>query len=211
MAYFDNVKLGYRVWSFEYSWGTVIKLENCYFVVNFDNKDIGSVRYTFDGKKFGDSTASINRTLFWDEVKIEIPEKPKIELKEKEYFIDFAHGWKLCPYCVKHTDGYDKEYKTYLANAGLTRNDKEVAQQALNQIKRFTRLLALRDQECPNSRGFNPRKNELKFAITYDVDEGMYLSFNMYNFMPDKVYFKTKEDAERICDILNSGRFMLDE
>jgi len=212
MAYFDGVKIGDRIWSFENGYGKVIDLYSIEeyklnaIIVKFENGFIDT--YDSNGKK----KCNENQTLFWDKIEIEIPGKPKIELKEKEYFIDFTHGWKLYPYCVKHTDGYDKEYKTYLANAGLTRNDKEIAKQALKQIKRFARLLALRDQECHNSRGYFPRELDEYYYIYWDSNDQKYKVNNAINkIFLNIIPLKTKEDAELICDILNEDRFDLED
>lgn len=88
---FKNAKVGDRVWDFVFDWGTVtrfFKNSNILvgFEVEFDRESIkqryglnGIVLYSFK-----------NQTLFWNEIKFEIPEKPfdleaelrKLEIKE---------------------------------------------------------------------------------------------------------------------------------
>lgn len=67
---FSDVKVGDKVWDFISGWGAVIGKDPLSFKVNygFYNKI-----YNYDGK----IRSCINRTLFWDEVKITAPPKPK--------------------------------------------------------------------------------------------------------------------------------------
>jgi len=195
MVYFDGIKIGDRVWSFEYGWGTVKELiyNSPYPIgVVFDNEQYET--FTLDGK----IEKSCNQTLFWDEIKFEIPKKHKIKLKENEYFIDLEISEVVngCKYA-----GY---------GSGLRRDDKETAEKALKQIKNFMRLLALRDQECPNSRGYEFKLGERNYCLFKKEETGEYDYDNSYNCNYLGVYFKTEEDAQKICDILNYGRFDLE-
>lgn len=93
---FRNARVGDRVWSFTHHWGTIIETDGSLdktidypLLVKFDN-DIVS-RYTIDGKYNKDDTYP---TLFWDEIKYEIPEKPfnlENELRQLE-ITEFRHG-----------------------------------------------------------------------------------------------------------------------
>lgn len=81
---FRNARAGDRVWSFTHHWGTIIETDGSLdktidypLLVKFDN-DIVS-RYTIDGKYNKDDTYP---TLFWDEIKFKIPEKP-FDLEEE--------------------------------------------------------------------------------------------------------------------------------
>ena len=102
---FTDAKAGDRVWSLTEGWGTV---RNRYaphttypLNVEFEN---GSIRtYTLWGLPL---FTDLNPTLFWDEVKIEAPEKPlphlevdtkvlvwvRPELKFKRHFSHFKNG-----------------------------------------------------------------------------------------------------------------------
>ena len=177
MSYFSGVKTGDVVWSFEYGWGVVADVRENLFNVAFGSCDnIISIEYTYDGK----TDNQVNQTLFWDEIKFEIPAKPRIVL-ENDYsdYIDENNFGNINSIC---------------------------------QLVKVARLLALRDQECPDSRGFVPGKDDDKCYIFKDKE----LETDSWTVgMPgpvdeiDKVYFKTFEDAQKICDILNSGRFEL--
>ena len=194
MAYFDGIKKGDRVWDFRYGWGTVksINAEEYPIVVFFP--EFGYHKsYDFNGK----TCKYLNQTLFWDEIKFEVPKKPKIKLKEDKYVIEPT------------LNEIHLECDTKSKRLGFGRNDKETAEKALKQIKRFARLLALRDQECYNSRGtdFAYRNS---YHIYYNGEEEKYMPYKAYSFILGSIYFKTEEDAQKICDILNSGRFDLE-
>ena len=215
MAYFDGVKTGDKVWHFEYGWGKVKNLlkasdlDNQNFninndfdliEVNFDNIYFGCGYFDFDGVAF---YSNGNQTLFWDEVKFEIPKKPKIKLKEDNFIIQFYYN---------KVEELDKPVELgYLKTNGLTRNNKETAEKAFEAIRRFTRLLALRDQECHDSRGFEFEQSKgRKWRIEFDtVEEEYYVTGDIVSKRFD-VYFKTEEDAKKICDILNSRKFDLE-
>lgn len=92
---FSKAKVGDRVWDFIYKWGTIkdidldVPNDNCMTMfINFDNGV--EVRYNLNGEK--EYTLGV-QTLFWDEIKFEIPEKPfdleaelkKLEIKKFEY------------------------------------------------------------------------------------------------------------------------------
>ncbi len=200
MAYFDGVKIGDKVWSFEFGWGTVKELiyNSPYPIgVVFDNEQYET--FTLDGKV----EKSCNQTLFWNEVKFEVPKKTKLELKEYKYLVDLSNC-KISK--VKPIGCEDK--------IGLFRNDEETAKKALKQIKRYTRLLALRDQECPDSRGYvfkYEKQNWYIYKQNCGSDSERYeVHYSEFDCLPCCIYFKTKEDAQKICDILNSGRFDLE-
>lgn len=72
---FKDAKVGDRVWSVGNGWGTVRRItrdEKFPIKVAFDNGDTGS--FILDGKEFVDNSYP---TLFWDEVKITPPPRPK--------------------------------------------------------------------------------------------------------------------------------------
>jgi len=195
MAYFNGVKVGDRVWSINYGWGEVQEVGNDYFKVYFEGIN-NDWYFMYNGFR---ADCDINQTLFWDEIKFKVPKKPNIELSEVEYRIDLIN---------------EELYETKTAmnenfNYAMHRNDKETAEKALKIIKKFSKLLALRDQECPDSRGYEFTKGEPNWYIYRKENYYLISSYSFYT--PDKIYFKTKEDAQRICDILNEERFSLEE
>jgi hypothetical protein len=199
MSYFEGVKTGDRVWSFEFGWGEVTKIEGSFYPIFVEFNSVDKVSwYDYEGKK----ESRVKQTLFWDEVKFEIPKRPKIKLKEDKYLI-----------CLKENRVVTMfDYRG--VKTGIGRNDRETAEKALKQIKKFAKLLALRDQECEDSRGyeFNESKNNwtIKKDLAEEYDKQFVTSVTDYYYFPDRVYFKTEEDAQKICDILNSGRFDLE-
>ena len=71
---FKDAKIGDKVWDFAYGWGVIDYIKhtyNCPIRVDFLNGV--TISYTLDGKPNANSE---NPTLFWDEVKFEIPSKP---------------------------------------------------------------------------------------------------------------------------------------
>ena len=179
MAYFDGIKVGDTVWSVEYGWGKVIELSNEYFEkrikVSFeDAKAIQS--YTYDGIRTLVADGA-KQTLFWDEIEIEPPQRPKIELK--------------------------KDYSRLITHKYFSMPDTSI-----EQLKKFAKLLALRDQECPNSMGYEFAEKDDKYCIFKKGDYWTHYKASNYYFT-DAIYFKTEEDAIKICDILNNGKFEL--
>ena len=85
---FQDAKVGDRAWFFEYGWGTITHIfyEKEYPII-FKSDTNRICNFRFDGKRTIDD---ISPSLFWDEIKFEIPEKPfkledelrKLEIKE---------------------------------------------------------------------------------------------------------------------------------
>lgn len=100
---FRNAKVGDRVWSIAYGWGVVKKTDYPYLefkiLVGFQ-KEI-SCSYTIDG--IGGHGEF--RTLFWDEVKIEPPPRPKRKVKKELKVMlyasedDLRRGWIISSSC----------------------------------------------------------------------------------------------------------------
>ena len=77
---FETAKVGDRVWCIRSGWGTIIdrfrSRAEYPLVVEFDNRE--QKTYTLWGLLH---YKDLNPTLFWDEVKFEIPEKPLPQLE----------------------------------------------------------------------------------------------------------------------------------
>ncbi len=77
---FRNAKVGDRAWSFEYGWGTITHVfHDNEYPINFESDTKRICNFMIDGKR---NVKDINPTLFWDEIKFEIPEIP-FDLKEE--------------------------------------------------------------------------------------------------------------------------------
>ena len=76
---FETAKVGDRVWSIKEGWGEIIEIDydsDYSLSVKYDIS--GTDTFTFGGYEF---IADPMRTLFWDEVVIEAPQKPLPDLK----------------------------------------------------------------------------------------------------------------------------------
>ena len=211
MVYFEGIKVGDRVWSLVYGWGVVTEVnpEDKYaqFRVKYDVG--GSDYFNYDGKYAYDSKT--RQVLFWSKVKLENTEKPeKIELEVQNYLINLGRPSIEVDDVTSNIkiEGEDEFYN--YAHYGLMRNDYSTADKAREEIIKFARLLALRDQECPNSRGYKFEKGEDNHYLVYYTHENCWYVYTAIRaYQPGTVYFKTHEDAQKIADILNEGRFTL--
>ncbi len=208
MAYFDEIKVGDKVWDFIYGQGKVYNIDDDIdaesYVIDVKFKSGLKESYNLNGRRF--TCPSCNQSLFWDKINFDIPEKPKIELMEDGYLICLNDN-----IIDNDIDFVDPRVGDSSIDNGMFRKDRETAKKVLKQIRSFTRLLALRDQECSNSRGYEMIKLKPNWTIQYN--------FNLEKWLPEystsskkiTVYFKTEKDAQKICDILNSGKFTLEE
>lgn len=101
---FRNAKVGDKVWRHASGWGEITSVthdEDYLLWVEFEG-DCGS--FTIDGRYCEDD---ISPTLFWDEIKFDIPERPKRKVKK------VIEGWV-------NIYGYD--------NIGCLRETKEKAE-----------------------------------------------------------------------------------
>ena len=67
---FKNAKVGDKVWSILDGWGEIVKITNEDFPIKVKFKNGSFESFITDGSKYYNN---INPTLFWDEVKFEIP------------------------------------------------------------------------------------------------------------------------------------------
>lgn len=79
---FKNAKSGDKVWDFSRGWGTVTSITSTSINVNFAS--LGTFNYYFDGRLY---SSDLNPTLFWNELKFKVPEKP--------YKTAYVEGWAV--------------------------------------------------------------------------------------------------------------------
>lgn len=84
---FAGIKVGDRVWSVVYGWGEVTNIHENYFPIEVRFDSGGRDQYLTTGVSEEDQL----QTLFWDEVKITPPPKPKRMCSVK---MD-GYTWKL--------------------------------------------------------------------------------------------------------------------
>lgn len=79
---FKNAKPGDKVWDFSKGWGTITQVSLSTIQVNFAS--LGTFSYYPDGRLY---SSDINPTLFWNELKFTVPEKP--------YKTAYVEGWAV--------------------------------------------------------------------------------------------------------------------
>jgi hypothetical protein len=87
---FRDAKVGDRVWSPSWGWGTVVDNDpNCDFpiCVEFDAPFDANPRFKYDGKGlnyYHNEAVGVGKQpgIYWDEVKFEIPPRPKRKVKK---------------------------------------------------------------------------------------------------------------------------------
>ena len=104
---FENAKVGDRVWSVEFGWGRVDSVHP-YKEVIFQNNQM--YRFNSDGSRF--FTLKVNQTLFWDEIRIVPPERPKRKV------VKTMNLWAVIEGHVYHTF---KSFESAQAGSGLTK------------------------------------------------------------------------------------------
>ena len=93
-------------------------------------------------------------------------------------------------------------------DAGLERSTQQQAERAAVEMRKFNRLLALRDELCGDD-VVNWRSNDSKFHIHFHTTDKIWfvgLEFQCQFIMP---YFTSQEAAQKACDMLNSGEVEL--
>ena len=96
---------------------------------------------------------------------------------------------------------------------GTERGTKEQAERAAVEMRRFNRLLALRDELCGDDVvSLNWLSNDRKYYVYFSHEQDR---LNGWNVTSDGTcesitpYFTTLESAQRACDMLNSGEVEL--
>ena len=95
---------------------------------------------------------------------------------------------------------------------GTARQTKEQAERAAVEMRRFNRLLALRDDLCGDEVSLNWLSEDRKYYVYFSHEQDR---LNGWNVTSDGTcesitpYFTTLESAQRACDMLNSGEVEL--
>ena len=122
----------------------------------------------------------------------------KWQPKGGEWFInqcdDAVEYWKLSTEATKV--------------AGLERNTQEQAERAAVEMRRFNRLLALRDELCGDDVPTLESSNISKYFIVFNGFENTWEVSAIYKGFVTPC-FKTEQQARRACDMLNSGEVEL--
>lgn len=99
--------------------------------------------------------------------------------------------------------------RVFTKEFGLERKTREQAERAAVEMRRFNRLLALRD-ELYDGKDVNwLNDKEEKYSLYYSHEIGRWeLDWNVTN-ESIQPYFTSLESAEKACDMLNSGEVEL--
>ena len=112
-------------------------------------------------------------------------------------------------YCV-HADGYVRQShstKGFRLN-GVERETKEQAQRASIEMRRFNRLLALRDELCGDELVDWGVSTE-KFIIYFNHHQSKWMFARYESRQHVTVHFVDLESAQKACDMINSGEVEL--
>jgi len=91
---------------------------------------------------------------------------------------------------------------------GTERDTEEQAQRASVEMRRFNRLLALRDELCGDD-VVDWKQNNTKFYLYYDHNTKLWVVDDWMKIEIQTPYFPTERHAKRACDMLNSGEVEL--
>lgn len=78
---FAEAKIGDRVWSISFGWGEITNINTniANYPLKVDFVNGAPQTYAIDGRFY---KSDQNPTLFWDEIKFEIPKRPKRKVKK---------------------------------------------------------------------------------------------------------------------------------
>ena len=112
-------------------------------------------------------------------------------------------------YCV-HADGYVRQShstKGFRLN-GVERETQAQAQRAAVEMRKFNRMLALRDELCVDEMVFDWSSNNSKYQVFFSHGhQRWYCSESGYGSITP--YFTSEVTAQKACDMLNSGEVEL--
>lgn len=108
--------------------------------------------------------------------------------------------------CVVEVDSTNKS-KVF----GTERATQEQAERAAVEMRRFNRLLALRDELCGDEVVVDWEDIDFrKYYLFFNYDNGKWVStYDDTCYETITHYFTSKESAQKACDMLNSGEVEL--
>jgi len=89
------------------------------------------------------------------------------------------------------------------------RPTKEQAKRAAVEMRRFNRLLALRDELCGDDEIDWSDGNKEKYTVAFNVESKLWMTYTGYVIKSTEPCFSTNESAQRACDMLNIGEVEL--
>ena len=134
------------------------------------------------------------------ESRILFPNEPvaKWQPKGGEWFInqcdDAVEYWKISTEATKV--------------AGLERQTEEQAERAAVEMRRFNRLLALRDELC-GDKVVDWNDHKYKHYVYFSHSRAKWFPEFNDDYESINPYFTSRESAQKACDMLNSGEVEL--
>jgi hypothetical protein len=83
------------------------------------------------------------------------------------------------------------------------------AERAAIKMRKFNRLLALRDELCGDDVVDWNDDSKSKFYVAYNTEAKMWMAFTSLVLKSTEPFFTTKDFAQLACDMLNSGEVKL--
>ncbi len=96
----------------------------------------------------------------------------------------------------------------YIMLNGIERPTKKQAERAAIEMRKFNRLLALRDELC-GDKVVHWNTREAKYFLCHNEESKTWGINTSFCQSINTVYFTTLESAQRACDMLNSGEVEL--
>jgi hypothetical protein len=92
---------------------------------------------------------------------------------------------------------------------GLERQTKQQAERAAVEMRKFNRLLALRDELCGDDVANWTDNESNKWILYFDNKDNEWTTGKNQYMQYVGVYFTSEETAQKACDMLNSGEVEL--
>ena len=96
--------------------------------------------------------------------------------------------------------------RVFTKEFGLERKTREQAERAAVEMRRFNRLLALRDEICGE---IDESPYCLKYYVYFIKQQGMWRWAEGLSVVYVTPHFTSEESAQKACDMLNSGEVEL--
>ena len=203
---FENAKIGDKVWEIELGWGeivNIIKSSTYPLMVKFNIN--GSIM-TFDlsGKY---TKIAINPTLFWDEINVEIPKKPKPEFwkpenGEEAYYISIKGE------VVESTYWYmDTEDKDVVEQGNVFQTEEEANKEI--ELRKAKYRVKKRIWELNGGEFIEFNSNEYNWSFDLCSDKIIPEFWSKIKSYPSWQYLKTKKLVKQLINEMHNDLFLI--
>ncbi len=105
---------------------------------------------------------------------------------------------------VKKTDSSDKTKEF-----GTERPTQQQAERAAVEMRRFNRLLSLRDELCEDDVVDWSDGNKEKYTVAFNIESKYWMTYTGYVIKSTEPCFSSVETAQKACNMLNNGEVEL--